>query len=344
MSSITIAIPIYNVRDYVERSIMSAVNQTFSDIEIILIDDKGSDDSMEIAIRLLSTQTKPILWRVIEHACNKGLGEARNSAVRECRSEFLFFMDSDDEIPSDCIELLYNAMQKEEGLDFACGKFASVINNDKSNIKSIDRDAVILHGVKDNVVVGRGTGILSGSECNKLYRVNFLKQNNITNITRIGEDHFWCLQEMAFANKIICIPQVTYYYHLREGSITNGYNTSSFPLKLVESLYKNLFDSVEFVSSLNIKDRTYLEYVLLGYLFLLPQQLINSKTPDAEEKIRRLFSDQKVRELLCGVKDRVNMKLPLRRDIAYRAFKIPGYMTYPFWKTIISVENLMMKR
>lgn len=344
MSSVTIAIPIYNVRDYVERSIMSVVNQTFSDIEIMLIDDKGSDDSMEIATRLLSTQTKIVSWNIIEHTCNKGLGEARNSAVRECCSEFLYFMDSDDEISSDCIELLYNAIYKEVDIDFACGKFVSVIDNNRSNIESTDRDAIILRGVKDNVAMGRGTGILSGSECNKLYKLSFLRQNNITNITRIGEDHFWCLQEMAYAKKIICIPQVTYYYHLREESITNGYNTSAFPPKLVESLYKNLFDSVEFVSSLNVKDRAYLEYALLGYLFLLPQQLINSKTSDAKEKIKAIFSNKNVRRLMCGLKGRVNIKFPLRRNIAYYALKVPENMIYPLWKAIIQFENLIANR
>ena len=91
MCKITIAIPVYNVEKYVENSILSALNQTYDDIEFLIIDDKGSDASMEIVKRIQSTHPRGNSIRIIDHGVNRGLATARNTAIDNAKGDFLFF-------------------------------------------------------------------------------------------------------------------------------------------------------------------------------------------------------------------------------------------------------------
>ena len=112
MDLITLAMPVYNVEEYVERALLSALNQTYDNIEYLVIDDKGNDNSMTIVKNIVSTHPRGKSVRVIEHPVNLGLGEARNTSINQANGEYLFFLDSDDEITPDCIKKLYEEMLK----------------------------------------------------------------------------------------------------------------------------------------------------------------------------------------------------------------------------------------
>ena len=108
--------PIYNVAPYVERALLSALNQTFESIEFLIVDDRGTDNSMEIVRKIVAEHPRGKDVRIIEHPHNIGLGATRNTAIDNAQGEYLFFMDSDDEITPDCIEVLYKAMMEEPSL------------------------------------------------------------------------------------------------------------------------------------------------------------------------------------------------------------------------------------
>ena len=108
MIDITIAIPVYNVEKYVEKSLLSALNQDFSgSYEILVVDDKGTDKSMDIVRRVIENHKKGNIVRIVEHSENKGLGPARNTAINEAKGKYLFFLDSDDWITENCLTVLY---------------------------------------------------------------------------------------------------------------------------------------------------------------------------------------------------------------------------------------------
>lgn len=100
---VTLAMPVYNVEKYVERALLSALNQTFDSIEFLIVDDKGTDRSMEIVSEIVSTHPRGKDVRIIDHVVNQGTGATKNSAIREAKGEYLFFMDSDDCLSRDCI-------------------------------------------------------------------------------------------------------------------------------------------------------------------------------------------------------------------------------------------------
>ena len=101
---VSIIIPLYNVAPYVEKCLLSVFKQTFSNIEVILIDDCGSDDTMKIVNRLLNVNKNELDIHVIQHNRNKGLSAARNTGIKVATGDYLFFLDSDDMLSEDCIE------------------------------------------------------------------------------------------------------------------------------------------------------------------------------------------------------------------------------------------------
>ncbi len=109
MPKVSIVIPIYMVEKYIEQCLISIVTQTFVDIEIVLVDDRGTDKSIEIAKKIANNDSR---IKIIKHDKNKGLRCAVFSGINACLSEYVMFADSDDYVKNDYVEVLYNAIKK----------------------------------------------------------------------------------------------------------------------------------------------------------------------------------------------------------------------------------------
>ena len=117
---VSIIIPIYNVEPYIERCIISVLNQSYKNIEIIIINDCTPDKSIELINKLLNNKyssTENI--HILNHEKNKGLSAARNTGIMNATGDYLYFLDSDDSITHDCIEVLVNALSLN--IDFVIG-------------------------------------------------------------------------------------------------------------------------------------------------------------------------------------------------------------------------------
>ena len=95
---VSIIIPVYNVSLYIERCIKSVMSQTYQDIECILVNDATPDDSIAIAERLIADYNGTIQFRILNHEHNKGQSTARNTGIDASTGDYLYFLDSDDEI------------------------------------------------------------------------------------------------------------------------------------------------------------------------------------------------------------------------------------------------------
>lgn len=237
---ITISIPIYNVEKYVERALISALNQTYDNIEILVIDDKGTDNSMEIVQRIISTHPRGNIVRIIDQGKNMGLGVTRNTSIDNAHGEFLFFMDSDDEITADCIEVLHSAM-KETPVDFVVGSLCEVDVNDNILFNRIYIEALyinnndILHSQYDQtwIKTGKSSCILSPL-WNRLYNLTFLKRNKIRCIPgQRHEDMIFSFLLYLFADSCRILPQITYRYTIARPGSDMDENLKGFTLKLL---------------------------------------------------------------------------------------------------------------
>ena len=118
MEKISVIIPVYNVEKFIEQSIKSVLNQTYKNLEIILVDDGSTDSSGSICDEY-SKKDKRI--KVI-HQDNKGLSGARNSGLDIATGKYIMFLDSDDYFENNSCEILYSEIEKKQA-DYVIGNY-----------------------------------------------------------------------------------------------------------------------------------------------------------------------------------------------------------------------------
>ena len=120
--TVSIIIPVYNVSDYIERCIKSVMNQTYSDIECIIVDDATPDDSIAKCEQMIAAYNGPILFSILHHQVNRGLSATRNTGTDAATGEFVYYLDSDDEITPGCIETLMQPMREDDAIEIVQGQ------------------------------------------------------------------------------------------------------------------------------------------------------------------------------------------------------------------------------
>ena len=222
MNVITIAIPVYNVEKYIETSLLSALNQDFClPYEILIINDCSPDNSMDIVNRIKKEHSKGNIIRIIDLTQNRGQGDVRNIAINETKSKYLYFLDSDDWMSSDCLRLLYDKAESS-GAEITYGS-VDRINEDSGEIEWSSKydDSIINHEAVGLYLFLQRKHI--HIECwNKLFRMDFLRDNNIKCTHRVMEDVVFEFRCNMLAKRFAFIPQVTMIYNIRNGSTLTG--------------------------------------------------------------------------------------------------------------------------
>ena len=124
MIKVSIIVPVYNVSEYIERCWDSIRNQTYKNIEALFVDDCGTDDSVAKLEGCLAV-SDAVEARILHHAKNRGLSAARNTGLEAATGDYVYFLDSDDDITEDCIESLV-APLSEKQYDFVVGDYSVV--------------------------------------------------------------------------------------------------------------------------------------------------------------------------------------------------------------------------
>lgn len=216
---VSIIIPVYKVELYIERCLLSVINQVYSDIEIILVDDCTPDSSMQIISEIVSNISFKGDIRYVKHTKNRGLSAARNSGIEIAKGEYIYFLDSDDEITPDCIQLLVEQCQVNK-VDFVIGNY-SVIGSDKEYppLKLEDKSLVM----NDDVLSSYLRGDWYQMAVNKLVNRFFLLKKNLYFVEgAIHEDELWSFMLSVESKSFSVVNKSTYNYYIREGSITTG--------------------------------------------------------------------------------------------------------------------------
>lgn len=235
MCLVTIGIPVYNAEVYIERCLISVLNQTFDSYEVLLVDDCGKDNSIQKALDVASSHPKGDRVRIVHHNKNKGVAEARNTIINEASGKYLFFMDSDDRISSDAIRVLYDKAEKTNA-ETVWGSFVNIENDTERILPAINGlgqypdlcligdDCLAMYGCQDI------KEHLQQSIWNILYRLDFLKKNNL-HFKQHGsfDDGIFQAEMQPLVNRAVLMPNVTYYYYHRPDSLThvvsrNGYS------------------------------------------------------------------------------------------------------------------------
>lgn len=213
---VSIVIPVYNVEKYIVDSIKSVLNQTYENIQIIIVDDGSLDKSIELAKEVLLSQIN-VDYRIISQN-NMGQGEARNSGLLEAKGEWVFFLDSDDIIATNAIESLVDGIV-DNSIDLVFSRYRG-INSAKeyqeerlpqSKPYVFPRERILYEFLlRNKIVLAPGT----------LYRREFLKKNGLL-FKRIpwSEDQHFIWRTLNKVHNVSYIEQPLYLYLKRPGSI-----------------------------------------------------------------------------------------------------------------------------
>ena len=241
---VSVIVPVYNVESYVAKCIESIVNQTFKDLDIILIDDGSTDSSGSICDRYAEKDKR---IKVI-HKVNGGVSSARNAGLDIAVGEYIVFVDGDDYINSQMIETLYSVIVENNSDLVMCNYIHVNENGEKvgiSELRITQPQVISSDWMLERVSRGWTFGAIIWNKMYKSRLFNELRYPSLNN----GEDEFVSHHVMARAEKAVIIPDVLYYYTLRQGSLTK----SEFSLSNVNSLYA-LIDRIDFFCSLGKTD------------------------------------------------------------------------------------------
>lgn len=223
---VSIIIPFYNVEDYIERSLKSALSQSYGDIEIILVNDCSTDQSLEKVEKIVASSSRFSCVKLVQHTQNKGVAAARNSGVDNSTGDYIYFLDSDDELPISAIADLV-ATANEGKPDIVIGDY-EVIGGKKS-------DYILLDDHNDNVSGPRKVlnSFLSrkwyDGTWNKLESLSLINKYNIRfNEGIVHEDVLWSFEISLHAQSLSYCHKVTYHYYIRSGSITQSMSEKNF--------------------------------------------------------------------------------------------------------------------
>lgn len=217
---VTIGIPVYKSVDYIRRSLESALAQTYSSVEFLIVDDVGCDGSIEIVKSIKEKHPRGIDIHIIEHKENLGVSASRNQIIDEALGDYLYFMDSDDMIVENTIELLMqNARQYDAEIVF--GSYERIDILGKKTLYQYP-SLQLLHKDELATFAYRKYAGIQASACNYLIRASVLRKNNHRFIdSNYWEDLAFTFDLVTFISRAVLLPDITYYYICRENSLSH---------------------------------------------------------------------------------------------------------------------------
>lgn len=224
--NVSIVIPVYHVSAYIERCVESVMVQTYSNLECILVNDCSPDNSVFLIEQKIAGYTGNITFKILHHKQNKGLSGARNTGIKASTGDYLYFLDSDDELCENCMELLVAIADKYPGVDIVQG------SSERYPAQTDSRNYLIHSEVpayttnqpwlKKSML---DSELYPLTAWNKLIKKEFLTSNRLYYQEGIvHEDEHWnffaakVVRSMAFCKK------PTYKHYIRENSIMTSKN------------------------------------------------------------------------------------------------------------------------
>lgn len=334
MMKITIVIPIYNVAPYIADCLHSVMNQTYQgEIECILVDDCGADNSMEVVNDVLMNYDGKVDFYIYHHQHNRGLSAARNTGLKHATGEYVYFLDSDDEITPNCISLLAESLYKSS-YDFVIGGYKT-IGAKQSAPPLLLNDNTFLNG--DDIIHSYYKDKWYMMVCGKLCNISFLRENHLFfEEGLLHEDELWSFQFACLAKSMFVVNKETYIYKIREGSITMNKKTQERRAIAFQKIIRSMTD---FVLNKHIENKyAYLKiFSMLSVLDAKLPQWSNVNLMEQNEIIKNLRKQLSrisyYKRLLCCI-------MNIKYMVLYGAILLPKSMYRDYNKAVF----FMLKR
>lgn len=245
---VSIVIPVYNVEKYLHECIESILSQSYTDFEIILVDDGSTDSSGEICDSYANNPKVKVI-----HKQNAGLGLARNTGMEAASGKYVTFIDSDDYWCPNALEELMSAMEREQA-ETCIGGYTRVSNEGEKLLEE-QPQLQVFHTNEEvrKLFFPRLMGsaptkkdAFRPSVWNAVYSLNIIRENKLkfpSERVYIAEDIMFDLDYYLYANRVVTVPSPGYCYRVTPGSLTQKYKADRF--EKVIFLYQAVFEKIK---------------------------------------------------------------------------------------------------
>lgn len=332
----SIIMPVYNVEKYLEKAIKSVLEQTFYDFELIIIDDASNDNSKKIYIKYKE------FCRIYRLEKNLGLSSVRNLGLEKSKGEYILFMDSDDWLENNALEILYNRIRKRKENVIIFGISEEYFNKKDQYIKSniIKSEYYCSKNLIDirKKIISLYENTLFRYAWNKIYKREFLENNNLKfKKINIVEDIIFNIEVFEYIDSILILDDVLIHYRRRvQGSLINKYYNDYWEVnKKVIDLEYNQYNRWNMIS--NIKKtlvRQYIKFVFLSIQMIFYKECkksFNEKKDFIKDFVKKcskekFFKDITEKDLSGSLKYRV-MYYIIKKRLCFIALLL-GYIIY----------------
>ena len=314
MAKVSVIVPVYNARDYVVPCVESLLGQTLDDIEIVFVDDHGTDDSMDVIRRITDAWSDKKQFVFAQTSSNSGPGVARNVGIAAASGEYVAFVDSDDWIELEFCESLYKAASKRNADLAYCGLRMDNMRDGSSVEKSNPR---VSSGEFTDKKRKQFLTTFVSYFTTFIYKRSFLADNALRfPDTRSSEDSSFLTCCLLSAGRIASVAKPMYHYVQRMRSLSTKLDPGRYLQRLRSfdevisyarrhDLYDAYKDEIEFL------------YVKKAYLMACKTYLDNEKKPDPNV-LKELSAT--LTEKVPGYKDNPYLRRKPKLRLAVRFF------------------------
>lgn len=289
---VSIIMPAYNCENTIRVAIESVINQSYDNIELIIVND-GSSDNTEKEIK--SIKSEKIKYYSIK---NQGVSYARNYGVKHALGEYLMFIDADDEYTPHFIRKMFEEIEKSEA-DQVCASYYTVDNNNKI-IGKISYKYYTFFSPCECIIQLQKNNLFN-QVWNKIYKTKIIKENKIyfDEKISIAEDEKFNLEYLNYCNKIRIIDEPLYKYKITLNGLGFSFNLKSNEIKL------QIINQIEKIFEKQKYDKSYIfESYIIQYFSLVSNIVDKRNKKTTKEKLMQISKD-----IICNKKCQNIMKI-----------------------------------
>lgn len=296
---ISVVVPVYNVQKYIARCMDSLVGQTFQGpYEIIVIDDGSTDDS----IKIVEEYQKSYSNILVHHQENGGLSVARNKGVQLATGKYIIFVDSDDSLRLDALQLLYDEMA-ENDLDLVIFEHKGIYEEECSGEEISKNQNITMHQIMPGEAVLERIGLeliteYNASACRYMIRRNILLNYQLTFYPSIlHEDELFTPQLLYVCQRIKHIDEFLYMRYIHAGSIMTSANVA----RKMNGLYTVILNLIDWKNQIEAKkelDRAIRKIIQIHYQnyfrFYYSDKQLQTEKKEQADKLRKTAKANKI--------------------------------------------------
>lgn len=326
-SLISIIVPVYNTENYLEKCLYSLVNQTYKNIEIIIVDDGSPDNSMNIIQKFVLADNRV---KVISQK-NQGLSGARNTGMNNTNGDYIMFIDSDDWIEIDTCEKAINASEKYNA-DVVFWSYIKEFSNSQKDNYLFDKTEIIWSEKNINQLSRRMVGLVGDELANpqsidnlvtawgKLYKKSVIGDVRFTDTKIIGtEDALFNIEVFLGINSAVYIPDLLSHYRKdNESSLTHNYK------KKLVSRWREMYSRIKYLLDRNDMSREYYDALknrICFGLIGLGINLAEDKKMSFKEKKKEIYNILSMKHYQIALKDLDFSYLPIQWKVFFKLAK-----------------------